>query len=144
MQNVVVVGNLVEDPEMRYLNSGVPLCNLRVAVNTRRLVDGEWEDGDTHFYRATAWRDLAENIADSLEKGDRVMIAGKLQQRSWENDEGETRSVVEITVDEAGPSLRWATAEVQKKRSSRKSRKSKKSQRAPKRNRYYDDDEDPF
>jgi single-strand DNA-binding protein len=104
-----IVGNLTEDPELRFTQGGAPVANFRVAV-TPRVKDGDgWKDGDTSYFRCTAWRTLAENVAE-LTKGDRVIVYGRLQQRSWENDAGERRSVVEVQAEEVGPSLRWATA----------------------------------
>jgi single-strand DNA-binding protein len=106
----VLVGNLTEDPELRFTQGGAPVCNFRVAV-TPRVKDGDgWKDGDTSFYQVVAWRNLAENVAESLTKGARVVVYGTLRQRSWETPEGERRSVVEVQADEVGPSLRWATA----------------------------------
>jgi single-strand DNA-binding protein len=108
--HVTIAGNLTSDPELTITNSGAAVANFRIAV-TARVRDGNtWRDGDTSFYRITAWRDLATNLADSLGKGDRVLVVGQLRQRSWETDEGEQRSVVEVTAEEVGPSLRWATA----------------------------------
>jgi len=105
-----IVGNLTEDPELRYTPSGAPVANFRVAV-TPRVKDGDgWKDGETSFFQVTAWRSLAENVAESLTKGARVMVYGRLTQRSWETPEGEKRSVVEVQAEEVGPSLRWATA----------------------------------
>jgi single-strand DNA-binding protein len=106
-----IVGNLTDDPELRFTQGGTPVANFTVAVTPRRP-DGQggWTDGETSFIRCTAWRSLAENLADSLGKGDRVLVYGRLQQRSWETDAGERRSIVEVQVDELGPSLRWATA----------------------------------
>jgi single-strand DNA-binding protein len=108
--HVTIVGNLVDDPELRFTPQGAPVANLRVAVTARIKDDDGWRDGDTSFYRITAWRSLAENAGDSLSKGDRVIVTGTLRQRSWETPEGDKRQVVEITADEIGPSLRWATA----------------------------------
>jgi single-strand DNA-binding protein len=110
-----IVGNLTEDPELRFTPNGAPVANFTVAVTPRRP-DGKggWEDGDTSFFRCTAWRSLAENLAESLTKGSRVLVYGRLQQRSWETDAGEKRSVVEVQAEEVGPSLRWATAKPEK------------------------------
>lgn len=108
---VTVIGNLVEDPELRYTQSGVPMAKIRVAVNRRWNQNGEWQE-ETSFFGGTLWRDAAENAAESLQKGVRVIITGSLEQRSWETQEGEKRSVVELRIDEIGPSLRWATASV--------------------------------
>ena len=111
---VTIVGNLTQDPEMRFTPNGVAMVRITIAVNRRRFnrESNTWEDGDTSFFNATCWRDLAENVSESLRKGTRVMVTGRLEQRSWETQEGDRRSVVEIQVDEIGPSLRWATASV--------------------------------
>ena len=108
---VTVIGNLVDDPELRFTASGVAMARIRVAVNRRYQRDGEWQE-ETSFLGGTLWRDAAESAAESLHKGDRVIITGRLEQRSWETQDGEKRSVVEIAIDEMGPSLRWATAQV--------------------------------
>lgn len=112
--NVTVVGNLTADPELRFTASGVAMVNLSVA-DSRRYQDrnGEWQE-DTSFFRGTCWRDLAENVAESLTKGARVIITARLKQRTWETKEGEKRNVVELDIQEIGPSLRWATATVTK------------------------------
>jgi single-strand DNA-binding protein len=112
--HVTLIGNLVEDPELRFTPSGVAMAKVRFAVN-RRWQDrnGEWQE-DTSFFGGTLWRDAAENAAESLTKGSRVIVTGRLEQRNWETQEGEKRSVVEVAIDEIGPSLRWATASVTK------------------------------
>ena len=108
--HVTIVGNLTDDPEVTFTPNGAAVCNFRLAV-TARIKDGDaWRDGDTSFYRITAWRQLAEHIGDSLSKGDRVIVAGQLRMRAWETPEGDKRQVVEVTAEEAGPSLKWATA----------------------------------
>jgi len=108
--HVTIVGNLTDDPEVTFTPNGAAVCNFRLAV-TARIKDGEgWRDGDTSFFRITAWRQLAEHIGDSLAKGDRVIVAGQLRMRAWETPEGDKRQVVEVTAEEAGPSLKWATA----------------------------------
>lgn len=111
---VTIVGNLTQDPEMRFTPNGVAMVSLSIAVNHRRLNrdTNTWEEGEASFFNATCWRDLAENVSESLRKGTRVVITGRLKQRSWETQEGDRRSVVDIQVDEIGPSLRWATASV--------------------------------
>ena len=109
--SVTVIGNLVDDPELRFTPSGVAMTKVRVAVNRRYQKAGEWQE-ETSFFGGTLWRDAAESVAESLHKGDRVIITGRLEQRSWETQEGDKRSIVEIAVDEMGPSLRWATAQV--------------------------------
>jgi single-strand DNA-binding protein len=112
--NVTLIGNLVEDPELRFTPSGVPMAKLRFAVNRRwRDNNGDWQE-DTSFFGGTVWREQAETVAESLQKGARVIVTGRLEQRSWETQEGEKRSIVEIAIDEVGPSLRYATATVTK------------------------------
>jgi single-strand DNA-binding protein len=112
--NVTVVGNLTRDPELRFTPAGAPICTFGIAVNRRYQVNGEWQE-QTSFFNVTCWRDLAHNVAESLEKGSRALVSGRLEQRSWETqDTHEKRSVVEIVADEVGPSLRWATADVKK------------------------------
>jgi single-strand DNA-binding protein len=112
---VTIVGNLTDDPELRYTPNGAAVGTPPVAVH-RRIPDGSggWKDAETSFFRVNAWRSLAENAAESLTRGGRVVVVGRLRSRSWENQEGETRSAVEIEADELGPSLRWATAKVEK------------------------------
>src|SRR3989440_4263291 len=109
---VVVVGNLTRDPELRYTPNGAALVKLGIAVS-RRIKDdstGQWKDAETSFFDVTAWRSLAENIAETLTQGMRVVVVGRLRTNSWETAEGERRSKVEIEADEVAPSLRWATA----------------------------------
>ena len=107
--HTTIVGNLVEDPEVRFTNTGIAVTNLRFAVTQRVQQDGQWRDGDTSFFKVNVWRGQAEHLADSLGKGDRVMVTGRLRQRSWEIPEGEKRSVTELEADEVGASLKWAT-----------------------------------
>jgi single-strand DNA-binding protein len=108
--HVAITGNLTDNPEVTFTPAGAAVCNFRLAV-TPRVKDGEgWKDGETSFFRITAWRQLAEHVGDSLGKGDRVIVLGQLRARSWETPEGERRSVVEVTAEEVGPSLKWATA----------------------------------
>ena len=112
---VVVVGNLTDDPELRFTPQGVAVANFRVAVSPRiKDANGQWKDGDTSFFRINCWRQLAENVAETLTRGSRTIIVGRLKMRSWETQEGEKRTVVEIEADEIGPSLKWATAKVEK------------------------------
>jgi single-strand DNA-binding protein len=113
--STTIVGNLTRDPEIRYTRDGQATTSLSVAVN-RRWQDRttkEWEES-TSFFDVVCWRDLAENVALSLTKGARVVVAGRLEQRSWESDEGEKRSKVEIVADEIGASLRFATVDIHK------------------------------
>jgi single-strand DNA-binding protein len=111
--NVTLVGNLTRDPELRYTPNGASVANFGLAVNRRwqNRETQQWEES-TSFFNVTCWRDLAQNVCDSLEKGARIIVTGRLEQRSWETQNGERRSVVEVVADEVGPSLRWATAEV--------------------------------
>ena len=111
---ITVVGNLVDDPELRFTPSGAPVANFRIA-STPRTFDrqtNEWKDGDALFLSCSIWRQPAENVAESLQKGMRVVVQGRLKQRQYETREGEKRTVVELEVDEIGPSLRYATAKV--------------------------------
>jgi single-strand DNA-binding protein len=112
--HTTIAGNLVEDPEVRFTHNGIAVANLRVAVTQRIQQDGQWRDGDTSFFKVNVWRDQAEHLADSLTKGDRVMVTGRLRQRSWETSEGDKRSVTELEADEVGASLKWATAKVER------------------------------
>ena len=112
--HTTIIGNLVEDPEVRFTNNGIAVTNLRVAVTQRIQQDGEWRDGDTSFLKVNVWRGQAEHLAESLSKGDRVMVTGRLRQRSWETPVGDKRSVTEIEADEVGASLKWATAKVER------------------------------
>jgi single-strand DNA-binding protein len=111
---ITVVGNLTDDPELRFTPSGAAVSNFTVA-STPRTFDrqsNEWRDGDPLFLRCSVWRQMAEHVAESLERGMRVVVQGRLKQRSFETREGEKRTVVELDVDEVGPSLRFATAKV--------------------------------
>ncbi|ALE86425.1 Single-stranded DNA-binding protein [Pseudonocardia sp. Ae406_Ps2] len=113
---ITVVGNLTADPELRFTPSGAAVANFTVA-STPRTFDrqsGEWKDGEALFLRCNIWRQAAENVAESLTRGARVVVQGRLRQRSFETKEGEKRTVVEMEVDEVGPSLRYATAKVNK------------------------------
>jgi len=112
--HTTIVGNLVDDPELRFTNTGTAVANMRVAVTQRIQQDGTWRDGDTSFLRVNVWRGQAEHLADSLAKGDRVMVTGRLRQRSWETPHGDQRSVTEIQADKVGASLKWATAKVER------------------------------
>jgi single-strand DNA-binding protein len=113
---ITVVGNLTADPELRFTPSGAAVANFTVA-STPRIFDrqsNEWKDGDALFMRCSIWREAAENVAESLTRGSRVVVQGRLKQRSYETREGEKRTVVELEVDEIGPSLKYATAKVNK------------------------------
>lgn len=113
--SVTLVGNITRDPELRFTNAGQATATFGIAVNRRwpNRQTGEWEEA-TSFFNVVAWRELAENATESLQKGARVIVTGRLEQRSWETQDGERRTVVEVVADEIGPSLRWATAEVTK------------------------------
>ncbi len=111
--NVTLIGNLTMDPELRFTPAGVAMARIGIAVNRRYQRNGEWEE-DTNFFYGTVWREQAEHVAESLQKGTRVIISGRLQQRSWEDKDGQRREAIEIQIDEIGPSLRWATANVTK------------------------------
>ena len=113
---ITVIGNLTDDPELRFTPSGAAVAKFRVA-STPRFMDrqsGEWKDGEPLFLSCTVWRQAAENVAESLQRGARVIVSGRLRQRSYETREGEKRTVIELEVDEIGPSLRYATAKVNK------------------------------
>ena len=111
---LTIVGNLAGDPELRFTPSGQGVANFTVASTPRTFdkAKNEWVDGETLFMRCSLWREAAENVAESLTKGTRVIVTGRLVQRSYETREGEKRTVVELQVDEVGPSLRYATAKV--------------------------------
>jgi single-strand DNA-binding protein len=112
---VSLVANLTDDPEVRFTPQGTTVASFRLAVTPRVKDDQGWKDGDTSFFRVNAWRDLAEHVTDSLSKGDRALVLGRLKARSWEDkDTGERRSVVEVEAEEVGPSLKWATAKPQR------------------------------
>jgi single-strand DNA-binding protein len=111
---ITVVGNLTADPELRFTSSGAAVASFTVA-STPRTFDrqsGEWKDGEALFMRCSIWRQAAENVAESLTRGARVIVSGRLKQRSYDTREGEKRTVIELEVDEVGPSLRYATAKV--------------------------------
>jgi single-strand DNA-binding protein len=113
---ITVVGNLTDDPELRFTPSGAAVAKFRVASTPRTMdrTSNEWKDGEPLFLACTVWRQAAENVAESLQRGSRVIVQGRLKQRSYETREGEKRTVYELEVDEIGPSLRYATAKVQK------------------------------
>jgi single-strand DNA-binding protein len=111
---ITVVGNLTGDPELRFTPSGAAVASFTVASTPRTLdkATNEWKDGEALFLRCSIWRQAAENVAESLQKGMRVVVQGRLQQRSYDTKEGEKRTVIEMQVDEVGPSLKYATAKV--------------------------------
>jgi single-strand DNA-binding protein len=113
---LTVIGNLTDDPELRFTPSGAAVAKFRVASTPRFLdrASGEWKDGEPLFLSCTVWRQAAENVAESLVRGSRVIVSGRLRQRTYETKEGEKRTVIDLEVDEIGPSLRYATAKVQK------------------------------
>jgi single-strand DNA-binding protein len=112
--NITVVGNLTREPELRYTPSGAAVVKFGIAVNRFYTNRSGEKVEQTDFFNCNAWRQLAENIAESLTTGARVIVSGRLQSRSWETEEGQKRTMVEIEADEVGPSLRWATAAVTK------------------------------
>lgn len=111
--SVTLVGNLVEDPELRFTPNGHAMAKVRLAVN-RRWYDKSSKEfqEEASFFSGTCWAEMAENVAESLQKGMRVVISGTLQQRNWENEQGERRSMIEVRIEEIAPSLKWATAQV--------------------------------
>ena len=111
---ITVVGNLTADPELRYTQNGLPVANFTIASTPCNFdrASGEWKDGDALFLRASVWREFAEHVAGSLTKGSRVIATGRLRQRSYQDREGQNRTSIELEVDEIGPSLRYATAQV--------------------------------
>lgn len=115
MNTLTIIGNLTAEPELRYINSGAAVVNFTVAQTPRiyNKATSEWTDGEALFMRCSLWREAAENVTNSLHKGSRVIVVGKLKQRSYDKD-GEKRTTVELEVEEIGPSLKYATAEVTK------------------------------
>ena len=111
---LTVVGNITDDPELRFTPSGAAVANFTVAQTPRTKVGDQWEDGETLWLRCAAWRELAENVAESLAKGTRVIVQGRLRARSYETREGEKRTSMELDVEAIGPELRWASAKVTK------------------------------
>jgi len=131
--DVTMVGSLTRDPELRYTTGGTAVVSFGLAVNHRYQRDGEWTE-EVSFFNVVAWGQLGENVAASLGKGTRAVVKGRLKQRSYETNEGDKRSVVELVADAIGPDLRWAEATVEKNE-----RSSSKPAAAPP-----DDDEEPF
>jgi single-strand DNA-binding protein len=116
----VQVGNLTDDPELRYTQNGTAVTNFGLAVNQRiRQDDGTWRDGDPSFFRVNAWRDQAENVAESLAKGNRAVVVGRLRTRTFETGQGEKRTVTEIDADDVASSLKWAIAKPERATRSR-------------------------
>jgi single-strand DNA-binding protein len=111
---VMLVGNLTDDPELRFTPNGAAVANFRLAVTPRIREGDSWKDGETSFFRINVWRQQAENVAETLQKGTRCIVVGRLRTRSWETPEGEKRSVTEVEADEIGPSLKFATAKVER------------------------------
>lgn len=135
------VGTLGKDPELRYTTGGAAVANFSLAISHRYKKNDEWQE-ETTWLTVTAWRELAENVAASLQKGSRVIVTGRLQQRSWETQDGERRTVIELLADEIGPSLRWATAIVERtERENRDDRIARQAAAAPE---PIYDDEEPF
>ena len=118
--SITVIGNLTNDPELRFTPSGSAVANFTIASTPRTFdpASKEWKDGETLFLRASVWREAAENVAESLTKGMRVIVSGRLKPRTYETKAGEKRTVIELEVDEIGPSLRYATAKVQRSQGS--------------------------
>lgn len=113
---LTVVGNLTDSPDVRFTASGAAVANFTVASTPRKFdkATGQWQEQEALFLRCSCWRQMAENVSESLTRGQRVVVQGRLRQRSYENRDGEKRTVVELEVDDVGPSLRWATATVRK------------------------------
>ncbi|MBN9208163.1 MAG: single-stranded DNA-binding protein [Microbacterium ginsengisoli] len=113
---LTVIGNLTDAPELRYTQNGIPVANFTIAATEKKFdrESGEWKDAGTLFLRASVWREFAEHVAGSLTKGSRVIATGRLRQRSYQDRDGQTRTAIELEVDEIGPSLRYATATVQR------------------------------
>ncbi len=112
---VTLIGNLTKEPELRFTSQGLAQTTFSIAVNRRRLNQQtqDWEES-TSFFEVVCWRELAENVSESLEKGARTIVTGRLEQRSWETPDGDKRSKIQVIADEVGPSLRWATAQITK------------------------------
>lgn len=121
LPTITIIGTLGADPELRFTNSGVAIASLSIAVNDRKFnrQTNEWEEGEVQWYKATCWREYAENVAHSLVKGARVIATGNLRQRSYETKEGEKRTSFELDVEEVGPALRYATAQVNRSQAAR-------------------------
>ena len=133
MNTATIAGNCIRDVELRFSQGGLSIASFGVAYSTRKRNDaGQWEDGETSFFDVTCFGQLAENVAESIHKGDRVIVTGNLRQRSWEaKDSGEKRSKVEIIADEVGPSLKWATTTVERSTKSTAASSTPDSSREP-------------
>ena len=112
--HVTLVGNLTDEPEVRVTQAGTQVGSFRLAVTPRVREGDQWKNGETSYFKVTPWRELAAHAAESLAKGDRAVVIGRLRTRAWETPEGERRSVVEVEADEVAPSLKWATAKPQR------------------------------
>ena len=110
---VTLIGNLTRDPELRFTTGGRGIANFGLAVNRRYQQNGEWQE-QTSFFNVVCWGDLGENVATTLTKGSRAIVTGRIEQRNYETQDGEKRSVFEVVADEVGPSLRWATAQIER------------------------------
>ena len=116
MTAITIIGNIASEPEIRFTPTGKAVANFSIAENHRiKQADGTWSDGDSTFWRCQIWDQAAENLVESLTKGTRVIAHGEVKQRSFETKEGEKRSVIEVTVQEIGPSIRWATTRVERR-----------------------------
>lgn len=111
--NITLVGNLTKDPELRFITTGRAVTNFGIAVGRRYQVNGEWQE-QTSFFEVTAWGELGENVAATATKGSRVIVVGRLEQREYTTKAGEKRTAIEVVADEVGPSLRWATAQIER------------------------------
>ena len=140
---VTLTGNVTRDPDLRFLTSGQAVASFGIAVNTRKKDGDQWVEGDPQFYDISAFGTLAENVAESVAKGTRVVISGRMNYRQWEADDGSKRSKVEVVADEVGPSLRWATATVERNEKT-SSAPSRPARQAPKQDQGYGFDEEPF
>ena len=137
--SITIIGNVTREPELRFTPAGAALCEFGVAWNLRK----QNGDDEAMFFNVTCWRSLAENVAESIDKGDRVIVTGRLNWRSWETDAGEKRQVVDIQAEEVGPSLQWASADVTRnERSDGGAPSSNQGQAAPSSN--FPTDEEPF
>lgn len=138
-----IIGNVTGDPELRFTQSGIAVCSFGVAWTPRkRDANGNWTDGDTSFFRCSAWRDMAENIAASISKGMRVVVTGSVVARDWEDRDGNKRTSIEIQVDDCAPSLKWAQAQIE--RTTREKSSSGGGGGTSGRGYDYVDDEEPF